>query len=62
VVGDAAAIERSSSLSSLRGSLPGAVSASEELLQHGSEGFWGYVVRLTFQGAALRIGEDVRKR
>src|SRR5260221_322552 len=34
--------------------------ADEELHQHWSEGFRFYDVRLTFQGAALRIGKGVR--
>src|SRR5215213_1951463 len=42
--------------------LPLLVSVGEELLRHGSYGLWGHVVRLAFQGAALRMRDDVRKR
>src|SRR5215211_620549 len=34
----------------------------EELLQHGGDGLWGYVVLLPLQGASLPIGDDVRER
>src|ERR1700736_2380156 len=42
-----------------RGSRLNIVSGDEELLQHGSEGLRGDIMRLTFQGAALRVGEGV---
>ena len=41
---------------------PGLVSVGEELLQHGSEDLGGHVVRLTFQGAPLRIRDALRDR
>ena len=39
----------------------GAVSAKEELFQGSGENFVSRAVVLTFQGATLRIGEDVGK-